>query len=318
MEDILKHLQQTKSLDGLSLKKKDNKWDLTNISIPEAKIADQFVYKNYSVKVPQELFHFNEVLLLDVDLSHSKLDFSVWENCTFDNVVFNKASLKNVKWIGCQFKNVVFENANLMDSLLGGYDRLNSGNFYKVVFLKTNLRRTYYAFPKFEYCEFNYCDLKEVNFNGSRFFYCSFKGKLDSVFFCGYPQDLPDDILLKLKENEVFNPMNSVDFSQANLFGVSFSNYIDLSRCIFPNSDNYLFIKNFPKTFEIAKEYIRLKWKGNEKEISLNLIDNIYLDKMNLNNTSLFIDKKAIDQIFKKSDFANRLFSLLKGIESNN
>ena len=317
MEDIIKHLQQTKSLDGLNLKRKESKWDLTNISIPEPKIVNQLDNKNYSVKIPEKLFHFNDVVLHNVDLSYSKLDFSIWENCTFDNVLFTKSSLKNNKLIGCQFKNIVFENANLTDTLLGGYDGLNSGSFYKVVFIKSDMRRTYYSFPKFEYCQFNNCNLKEVNFEGSRFFNCSFKGKLDSVFFCGFPQYLPEDILLKLKGNKIYNPMENIDFSQAELFGVSFSNSIDLSSCIFPNSDNYIFIKSFPKTYETAKEYIKLKWKGNEKAIALNLIDNIYLSKSNVNNKNDFLDKRVIDKMLRINGFSDRLFSLFKEIEGN-
>lgn len=318
MEDILKRLQQTKSLDGLNLKKKNDKWDLTNLSVSKPKIANQFDYNNYSVKVPEKLFHFNDIVLQDVDLSYSKLDFSIWENCEFDNVTFTESSLKNIKLVGCQFKNTVFENSNLMNSLLGGYDGLHPGSFYKVVFFRTNLKKTFYSFPKFEYCEFNYCDLKEVDFDGSRFINCSFKGKLDSVFFRGHPKYLQDNLKLKLKENETYNPMKNINFSQAELFGVSFSDCIDLSSCEFPNSDEYLFIKNFPNTFEIAKEYIKLKWKGNEKEIALNLIDNVYLSEENLKNKNYFIDKEIINHGLKIDGFTARLFSVFKEIESKN
>lgn len=314
MTDIFKHLQLTKSLDGLDLKKRLGKWDLTNISVPKPKIINEVDYNSFPTTISKEKFRFKDIELTDTDLSFSKLDYSIWENCTFNNVLFHSVSGKNVILIGCTFNNVIFENTNMMNSLLGGQVGISSGNFNRVIFLKTNLRKTYYANPKFKDCEFIDCNLKEVDFNGSRFFNCTFEGELDSVFFHGYPEYLQEDISSDLK-NELYNPMENVNFSKAEMFGISFINQIDLSSCIFPVSDNYLSIRYFPRTYNIARETISFEWKGREKEIALNLIDNVYLSDKNSGKQMDFIDKKVINKMIKINGFADRLFFLLRKIE---
>ena len=317
MEDIFEHLRLNRYLDGLNLKKKSGKWDLTNLSIPKPKTVDKFDYKNYSIRIPDKIFKFKDVLLHNVDLSFSNLDYSIWENCTFNNVLLKETSGKKIKLIACVFKNALFENANLMDSLIGGQKESDSGHFNNIKFIKTNLKRTYYTFPKFENCKFIDCDLKEVDFDGSRFFNSSFEGKLDSVFFRGYPQHLQKDTLSDFSQMGIFNPMQNVDFTKAEMFGVTFSNQIDLSHCIFPTSDNYLFIKHFPATYEIARETVLLKWKDKDKELALDLLNNVYLSKANLKNKNDFIDKEVIDKMIKVNGFVDKLFSLLRSIEEN-
>lgn len=51
-----------------------------------------------------------------VDLSSSVLDHSTWNDCAFENVLFDCASLRNVRFFGCRFTRCSFTRTDLSDA----------------------------------------------------------------------------------------------------------------------------------------------------------------------------------------------------------
>lgn len=71
--------------------------------------------------------------------------------------------------------------------------------------------------------------------------------------------------------------MQHIDFSEAKLVGVTFSDGIDLSTCVFPSGENYVFVSDLKNTMQNAFEIISKEWnEGRKKDIALRLINELY------------------------------------------
>jgi hypothetical protein len=105
--------------------------------------------------------------------------------------------------------------------------------------------------------------------------------------------------------------MENVDFSQAELRGVSFLNGIDLRKCKFPKGDNYLLVTNPARTYKIAAELVRNKWNGEDQRQALILIK-IYNVNESLGKPVDFIDISLPSGNGKRLDLGRKFFETLR------
>jgi hypothetical protein len=111
--------------------------------------------------------------------------------------------------------------------------------------------------------------------------------------------------------------MENVDFSNAKLIGITFSNRIDLSKCKFPQNENYLFISDLKKTISTAIEKINSDWSDNyERETAINIIKYVHytLDKQDQKNDfiDLYLAKEMSDS---DSGVGLKLFDLFRTLQ---
>ncbi len=283
------------------------RWDLRGITTPvEAPDGKS--------RLSGRQFQSRSIVLEDVDLSYSTLYESNWEKCTFRNVSFVGAKLDYSKFWACKLENVKFEKTYLNEVVMNASLNDDSGYFRNVEFIESNLRGTTYTNTLFENCRFKDCKLNNVDFNGSRFQDCSFEGKLEEAFFRGSEMVNRD---LYPKKKTLPNPMLRVDFTKATLVSVMFMDGIDLSTCMFPNSDDYIIIKNKIKVFEEVREIVEKTWEGPAKNMALTLIDKAYFSPRNRN---MKID--IVDRHYLRGDDPNsnldglRFFELIRTVNN--
>lgn len=264
---------------------------------------------NFPIALPgTRRFEIKNATLSKVDFSFGTLYETEWMNCSFNDVRFDHAKLDNSRFWACKFDTATFSKTYLNNVLLNGTLGNDSGYFRNVVFDQANMKGTYYTNTLFNGCTFSTCKLRLVDFNGSRFENSTFIGPLEEVFFHGVQLINP-----KLEPNRkpLPNKMLNVDFTQAELESVSFLDDIDLSHCKFPESPDYLLIRNYRNYIldDVRKE-IGATWEGTDKTIALTLLDQAYLSKRQRGKKMDFLDKHYLKHTGEQ--FAENFFELVR------
>ena len=313
---ILGALKRRKKLEKVKdLKLVSGKYDLRGIKFPQP--GEIIFFRTFA--------HLNKPFILknlelnNIDFSFADLSYIVWINCVFNFCFFKSSKMKNIDLINCEFYNSIFINCNLSDSFLNLNRGKDSGIFYNTNFVQSNLRRSSFRFPIIENCLFDSNDLFEVDFDGSRFKNCKFRGRMDSVWFKGYSIYARKSILgifQRVNPQKYPNKMENIDFSEAKLIGVDFIHGIDLNKCIFPKSDDYLIVKNLNETYKRALEIIEKDWVGEDKRIGKGYVTKIFFRKEKHNMNLDIIDKYSITDEGKDTDFGEKLFRLIKSVNN--
>jgi uncharacterized protein YjbI with pentapeptide repeats len=262
---------------------------------------------------------FKKSILKNVDLSYSDLRFIEWDKCIFENVYFEGSNLKQSTFTSSKFINCVFKKTNISVSYLASSWGLDSGHFIDCQFIESNLSESVLHFPVIENCIFASSNLHATEFDGSRFKDCTFGGLVDSPFFRGYSrytENFLGKYLGGYNKKKHCNKMINVDFSQAVMRDVVFSDGIDLTKTKFPQGEEYIFIKDIASTFKRVRKIIDTSWEGEDKRVGLFLIDNWYYSKNpnKLEQASDFIDAISREESFP--DLAPKFFRLIRDCNS--
>ncbi len=261
--------------------------------------------EGYEVGLLDGALRFKRLLMKDIDFSGARMTHSIWESCDFENVLFDKAVLIDSSIWGCRFENVSFADTNLRDSAFLRL-RMKSTVLQNVDFSRSDMRYCVFDTPTFERCDFSYANLRYIDFRGSRFKDCKFAGVVEEVRFRGYDPETRNPILRKSG-----NSMRNVDFSEAELRGVSFRNDINLSEVRFPQDENHLVLYHQREVYLEARRVIKSTWKGDDQRKALNLMKSLYL-KDDKKNQLMDVYNKKDDLKYFGEDYANRFFNLLK------
>ncbi len=143
---------------------------------------------------------------------------------------------------GTTIRDCSFSGTNLRESGMGGVDGRKINTFDGVRFDHTDMRGTAHHAAVFTDCSFDHAKLTKVDFQGSRFKRCIFRGELREVLF--YDHGF---------RGEAFeaNRMENVDFSGAQLRWVEFRR-LDLDSVIFPTDEDHIIIPNYPAFLDYA------------------------------------------------------------------
>jgi len=258
-KEVIERLGRGESPESLGLKQLQNGFiDLSGIVVQTTKPMGKF-HADGATFVYGPPPTFENIHLENVDLSRANLAYSLWVRCSFRNVHFANSKARGVNFTSSTMESARFEDSDLKLANWG-MDRLNGPLVIDTLFVGCDLRQSMYAHPLFRNCRWVDCNLKGINFRGSRFEDCSFEGLLDEVWFRGHSSD-PEPRIAALR-----NPMKNVDFSRAELTGVSFSHGIDLTSCEFP-SEGYVRIFHPEKVYREALRRVQSNWpEGGAKE----------------------------------------------------
>gem|GEM_PF-1421333 len=248
-----------------------------------------------------------------VDFSNSNFSESIFKECEFINCQFTETSFKDTRFWACHFENCSFKRTTFNEASMAIRVGKKLGSFLNCSFTEARFRKTNYGFPLFQDCVFQDCDLLQVDFNGSRFVRTRFIGLLDDVRFRGIGLDIAPSVLpwLRINPSELKNPMDKVDFSEAELLSVDFCEGIDLSGIIWPKDDStFLIIDNHVEFFKYLRNEFD-DWEGEDKRIALYLIDKLYLQEGHLSQTQQFIERMGLENEFGK-DFTDRFWAIIK------
>jgi uncharacterized protein YjbI with pentapeptide repeats len=294
------------------LKKINGKWDLRGLKFPNPQKVDTI--KSYE-KV-SGAFLLKNVVIEDVDLSYADLSYTEWQNCKVDASIFTETKFRSVNIAASDFLNSNFTKSDFRNSFIGQNIAEKSGSFINVKFIESDLSNAGFCFPRVEECLFDNCKLKDTDFDGSRFTNCKFKGLLDSCFFRGYSVHAHSSFLWifnRVRVKEYLNPMQNVDFSEAQFFGVSFTHEINLKQCILPSDGSVLLIEDLERTYNRAKSVINKEWNDDEyKRIAVEYIDKIFLNKDRQNQLNDIIDLNTLSEGNRMEEFGRKFFNVLK------
>lgn len=312
--EIIDCIKRGLSFDTVeNLEKVDGRYDFRGIVFSES--PEMLKVKSY--EVASKPLILNGLDLSRIDFSYADFRGTYWSKCNVTNSIFLKANFKMVEINASNFLNVIFDKCNFGYGYLNTKNGGESGSFIKVSFIECDLSKTIFHFPVIQNCKFENCKLYETNFDTSQFCDTKFVGLLDSVFFRGRIEPAPDlfsKLFRSKRLDNIVNPMENVDFSQAELRGVSFSNGIDLRKCIFPDSGRYLFVENLKETYAKAKEIINDSWEGEDKRIGLGFIDNVFYGHRSQHQPNDLIDMYILSDNGKSMEFGKKFYNLISGI----
>lgn len=312
--EIINCIRKRCSLDSLhNLEKVDGRYDLRGIVFSE--FPEMLKIRSYEVAAKPLIF--SGVDVSRIDFSYVDFRGTYWSKCNAANSIFVKANFKDVEINASNFSNIVFDKCNFGNGYLNTKSGSESGAFTKVTFRECDLSKTIFHFPVIHDCTFENCKLYETDFDASQFYNTKFIGLLDSVFFrgrIGPARDFLSRLLRPKSLDKVVNPMANVDFSQAELRGVSFSEGIDLSRCIFPDNGQYLFVENLGDTYSKAKQVINDSWEGEDRRIAIAYIEKIFYAPRSQNQSNDLIDMYFLSDNGKSMEFGNRFYNLISDI----
>lgn len=314
LAEIIKNISMGIPLESIiGLNKYLGRWDLRGAKLSKIETKQKIESGKYDFIKTTGTFRVKNITLESIDFSFADISYSVFENTILRDCLFDNLKGKELRFIACHIENCSFFKSNISYSFINENVGSNSGHIKNVKFVQTNLAESIFYFPIVEDCIFSDCNLIATNFDGSRMKNCKFIGKVDSAFFNGYSLNANKSVLLffnKINPMNFLNPMENIDFSEAQLIGVTFKNGIDLSKCKFPKNENYIVIKNANKTFLKAKEKISIEWDGEDKRIALYMIEKVYYTNEYFNQSICIIDKYLIIEQFGEI-FADKLFHLI-------
>jgi uncharacterized protein YjbI with pentapeptide repeats len=175
-----------------------------------------------------------------LDLSWSQFKDAWVEASIFRETLFDHANLKGVADHGNQFDNCQFLRADFSGASLG-----HKGSRYsRCTFDRCRFTKCGFVRPIFEDCSFLNCGFESIDFGASSFARCRFVGPVRNVWFRdGFPhRELENDF-----GAPTVNTMDRVDFSDATLWGVTFSGGVDLTRIILPRDEQHYLYDAWPE-----------------------------------------------------------------------
>jgi uncharacterized protein YjbI with pentapeptide repeats len=221
--------------------------DLRGLPAPLPKRSNRREIDGRFVEELSESLTIRGASLSNLDWSGAQLESLRMFDSTVSDCVFDTARCQDWRLWGCRFRDSRFVGTDLRDSALGPWWN-GRGNVYECVnFSRADLRRISCLAATFIDCDFTDAKLEKIDFQSSSFIGVTFAGKLREVIFWdhGFRTGKPDP-----------NPMQEVDFTNAQLEGVEFRR-LNLESVRFPRSADHLVVHNYRCVIERALEILR-------------------------------------------------------------
>lgn len=239
--------------------------DLQGLSFPTVELCKRIGMATMIVSTVTGRQEFRDAALRRIDFSKARLDFSVWNHCSFEQVRFDGAKLQNVRFFGCRFVDCSFRSTSLRDASFSVGRNGTETEIIHTVFEKADFKGASCNNPVLRSTSFLNCKLDEFVFDGALCDHVDIIGQYDELTFRGMP-DKPD-------RNRLL-----VDFSKANLTWLNANNGVDLSSMTLPEDGSCLVIKDRLRAITVL--YSRLSQEsGNTGKEVARLLMAIYSDR---------------------------------------
>ena len=311
----LKKRQHFGEIPGL--KKFEDRWDLRGATLSVIKNERTIGDKDHKLIQKLGSLKLENVKFENVDLSYADISHGMFQECYFDNCLFMETKAREIHICSSDFNACIFSKTNFSYSFMNKNIGNNAGSFKNCKFLNANLKEAIFSFPVMDNCVLENCNLYATDFDGTRMRNVRFIGRVDSPWFRGYSTSAQQSVFWifnKINPKDYPNRMENVDFSKANLAGVTFSNEIDLSNCILPDGDNYLLVSNMRTVYSEAVDVINNNWEIEDKRKALSLIENLYFNKDKQNQKFDLIDKSIMVDDNQSREFGEKFFNLIKEV----
>ena len=280
-QEVWRRLAGGESLRDLAIPEYEARLDLRGISVPEVTKEELPPFRNWGLHKlhgPLEFrnVHFDGIDFTGSDLAHVQFFNSKITECRFDGALCGNWGVRAADII-----RTSFVDAKLRDAVLGPWYQGRGNRYQFVDFSRADMRGLISTTATYVDCNFSHARLDKIDFQSSSFIRCRFAGEVREVLFY--------DNAFDPRKKEA-NPMEDVDFSQAQLRWVAFRR-LNLDRVRLPENRDHLVLKNYPCVLRKALAAVKddeslygrgltrvlgndLKWVGPNQQIGvLNRLD---------------------------------------------
>lgn len=248
---------------------------------------------------------FSEAILRQIDFSSAQLDFSVWNDCHFEKVSFDNASLQQVRFFGCRFDSCSFRSTDLRDASFsvartGRESEITHTNFENADFRGASCHN-----PVLRSTSFVNCKLDGFVFDGATCEAVSFTGRYHELSFRGMPGETARNRL-------------QVDLSRAKIVWLNADFGVDLSETILPADGSCIVIADRLRAVDILCK--RLPFEAGEDGVRVAqslkaLFSDTGMSPLEMSQKTLLISLEMIaDFAGKDSNAATMLFATIHSI----
>lgn len=259
LNKVIKTIKNGKELTNISsIKLHEGKVDLRGISLPKKYEEGFDNQKGKSSSWASNSIKFKSSSLENIDFSYSDIQITFWEKCSFIDCLFNQVNASGITFKDCDFKDVIFKNTRFSFGYLNIRLGKSSGSFKNVSFIKSQFSETRFSFPIFDDCLFEDCNFYATDFDGSRFSNTKFKGLVKCPWFRKHSKNEfePNFFFNRINKTKFSNEMLNVDFSEAILDFVCFSNDLDSKNCIFAKNIKIVHLPGDKNNYYINSEVL--------------------------------------------------------------
>ena len=241
--EVLERLRAGKGFDGLALDRHDGRLDLRGLTLsaPTPSGPTQQVGR-LAVTELKGTTQLRGVHWTELDLSYAALPGLSFFESTIQKCRFEGARLDGLGAWALDVEASSFVGASLRNAVLGSWYKGRENTYHGVSFAGADLRGLMCSTATFIDCDFSNARLVKVDFDASGFMRCRFAGLLEEIQF--YDRDLRG-------QKRDRNPMEDVDFSQAELRWVEFRN-LDLQKVMLPEDDRHVRLTHYRCVLEKA------------------------------------------------------------------
>jgi uncharacterized protein YjbI with pentapeptide repeats len=215
--------------------------DLQGLTFPTVTQCEEFALPTVVVSRISGNRKFDDATLKRVDLSRSILDFSVWNNCHFHQISFDKAKLRNVRFFGCVLDGCSFRSTDLSDA---SFSVGRSGAETEIVntcFEKANFRGASCHNPVLKGVQFVNCKLGKFVFESPLCDGVTFVGKYKELTFRGTPAEPARNTL-------------KIDLTKADICWLHANHGLDLTCVKLPADGSCMVITDRLRAIEVLAD----------------------------------------------------------------
>lgn len=239
--------------------------DLQGLSFPTVELCKRIGMATMIVSGVTGQQEFSDAALRKVDFSKARLDFSVWNDCSFEQVRFDGAKLQNVRFFGCRFVDCSFRSTSLRDASLSVGRNGTETEIIRTVFEKADFKGASCHNLVLRSTSFLNCKLDGFVFDSALWDQVDISGECDELTFRGMPGE-PDRNRLH------------VDFSKANVTWLNANNGVDLTAVTLPADGSCLVIKDRLRAITVLNSRLSQEAGDTGKEVA-RLLMAIYSDR---------------------------------------
>jgi uncharacterized protein YjbI with pentapeptide repeats len=220
MTKVWERLAAGGDLDGLGLPKLDGRWHVQGMQAPADVELKRVVFKGV---------HFDRCTIRELRLHEA----------TIEDCAFTACNLQALGIWRTTFQNTRLCDVDLRRSGLGAVDDTGGHNTFRdVELVRVDFRESGITAAEMTDCRFVDCNLRRVNFGGTRFARCTFSGLLDEVQF--YAQEFGYEHLPR-------NEMKHVSFADARFRYAEFRK-LDMDDVVWPTAADHIIVQNYRAT----------------------------------------------------------------------
>lgn len=247
---------------------------------------------------------FYDVTLKRVDFSEARLDFSVWNDCRFEEVCFDRAKLCNVRFFGCTFGNCTFRSTLLSDASFS-VGRIGA---------ETEISDTVFESARFggaschnlvlRNCRFVRCKFGSFVFESPLCDHVEFVGRYKQLTFRGMPRD-PERNRLR------------IDLTKTWLCWLNANHGLDLSWVRVPADGSCMVIADRLKAVEVLAEQLDVQGSEAAKKVAT-LLRKLYTDRsispLSQDQTTFLLSRAMIEDFAGDAEQGAELFEKIRSI----